>query len=171
MYIGPIVYESFECVAIGFTGANDEAWTHVIGVYRNIYPFFDTEPEGMDPLQQQLALKFLLKLRQNMEGWYPSISRVLLAVIGPYENSSTDQKRTAFVLLRDAVYKELQKLPRLIEKKPDKIRDFFPSSVAYDPSANTLTHSYFSGKPSVTALSDLTISDVDLTKESTWRIS
>jgi hypothetical protein len=42
----------------------------------------------MNPLQQQLAVQLIDKLRHNMDGWYPAISRVLLATIGPYASSS-----------------------------------------------------------------------------------
>ena len=136
-----------------------------------MYPFHNSEPAGMNPLQQQLALKLLAKLHDNMEGWYPSISRVLLAVIGPYSGHSIVNKRTAFVILKDGVYKELQKLRLLHKKNPEKVAHFLPSNVKYDPKANTLTHTYSSRKEQVTNLSKLKIDAVNLSDEKNWRFN
>ncbi len=107
----------------------------------------------MNPLQQQLAVQLLEKLRQNMEGWYPAISRVLLAVIGPYEGKPEIRTRTVFVIIRDAVYKELQKLQVLHTSKPEKVSDFLPPNITYDAASNMLTHTYRGGQTIATQLS------------------
>ena len=119
----------------------------------------------MNPLQQQLALQFIKKLRQNMDGWYPSISRVLLAVVGPYERKGGSNKRTAFNILKDAVYFELQKLPKLNKIAPEKISTFLPPNVTYNPKSNTLTHTYRLGEKQLTKLSTLRISPINLCDE------
>ena len=137
--IASIVYESLACIANTFNGVDDVAWTHAISVFLDVYPPHDSEPVGMNPLQQQLAVQLIDKLSHNMDGWYPAISRVLLAVIGPYTSHPQIAKRTAHVILKDAVYKELQKLPALHAKSPEKLPDFFPATVTYDVNTNTIT--------------------------------
>jgi hypothetical protein len=143
--IASIVYESLACVANAFAGGDDDAWVHVIGVFHDIYPPHESEPVGMNPLQQQLAVQLIKNLRHNMDGWYPAISRVLLATIGSYAGHPQFSKRTASVILKDAFYKELQKLPALHAKSPEKLASLFPPSVTYDVAANTITHTYRGG--------------------------
>jgi hypothetical protein len=86
-----------------------------------------------------------------------AISRVLLATIGPYAENPAIAKRTAHVILKDAVYKELKKLPTLHAKNPEKIANFLPSSVAYDAATNTITHTYRGGGKARTNLGALEI--------------
>ena len=167
--IAGIVYESLACNANEFNGADDPAWVHAISAFLDIYPAHESEPVGMNPLQQHLAIQLIDKLRQNMEGWYPAISRVLLAVIGPYDRKPQIANRTAHVILKDAVYKELQRLPTLHAKNPEKVPDFLPSSVTYDPTTNTITHAYRGGGTKSTNLGALTIPDVDLTDQRNWQ--
>jgi hypothetical protein len=168
--IASIVYESLACIANTFNGVDDAAWTHAISVFLDVYPPHESEPVGMNPLQQQLAVQLIDKLRHNMDGWYPAISRVLLATIGPYAGQPQVSKRTAYVILKDAVYKELQKLPVLHAKSPERVADFFPASVAYDVSTNTITHTYRGGGTLSTDLGTLSISDVDLSDQQNWQM-
>ena len=101
---------------------------------------------------------------------YPSISRVLLSVIGPYDKPPQINTRTAHVIIRDAVYKELQKLPELHARNPDKLGEFLPPNVTYDAVNNTLTHTYTGGTTQTTNLSALRISEVNLTDAGNWQI-
>ncbi len=167
--IASIVYESLACVANTFVGVDDDAWVHAISVFLDIYPQHKSEPVGMNPLQQQLAMQLIDKLRHNMDGWYPAISRVLVATIGPYAGHPQVCKRTAHVILKDAVYKELQKLPALQAKSPEKVADLFPPSVTYDVAANTITHTYRGGGTVSTGLGALSIPDIDLTDQRNWQ--
>ena len=104
-----------------------------------------------------------------MDGFYPSISKVLLATIGPYKQHLSVPSGTAYAILRDAVYKELQKLPSLYAKKPEKLADFIPANVTYDHEKNTLTHLYFGGQAAVTDLNALSLSDIDFYDKALWR--
>ena len=169
--IASIAFESLSSIANAFDDFKGRFWLHCSGTIYDIYPFHDSEPAGMSPLQQQLALQLLDKLEQNMDGYYPSISKVLLATVGPYDEHPHLATRTAFSMLRDAVYKELQRLPLLYESKPEKIADFLPANVTYDPTANTLTHSYRGGQTAVTNLSALSLPDINLCDETAWRIA
>jgi hypothetical protein len=142
---------------------------HAISTFMDIYPFHEGASIGMDALQQQLAVQLIEKLQHNMERWYPAISRVLLAVIGPYEGYPKVTTRTAYVIIKDAVYKTLQRLPELYAKQPEKVEDFLPPNVAYDAATNTLTHTFHGGSPKVTNLSTFVIPEVNLFDESNWR--
>jgi hypothetical protein len=166
-----IIYESLTCVTNDFKGANDNAWFHVIGVFTDLYPQFSSEPTGMDPLQQHLALKLIDKLTHNMNGWYPAISRILLVTIGPYATAQPPANRTAFVILKEAVYRQLQKLPALHSKNPEKLPDYLPPTVTFDPATNSLTHTYSGGQAVVTCLSDLQVPEIDLCAEQNYDLT
>lgn len=167
--IASIVYESLASISNKFQGYDDECWHHAISVFHDIYPFHENEPIGLDPLQQQLALQLVDKLKDNMNGWYPAITRVLLAVIGPYEQPADAKTKTAYRLIKDAVYIELKKLPELQGKNPDKVSDYLPPNVSYDATNNTLAHTYSGGEIKITKLSELIIPEVNLLDESNWR--
>ena len=168
--IASIIYESLASIANRFLGVDDEGWIHAIRTFSDIYPSIGKAPAGMNPLQQQLAVQLIEKLRHNREGMYPAISRLLLAVIGPYRDPPEISARTAFVIIKDAVYKELQKLPILHAKEPERIADYLPSNVTYNAASNTLTHTYLRGEPRVTRLSELNIPKVELTDHCNWQI-
>jgi hypothetical protein len=157
-----IVYDSLETIANSFDGVDDPNWTHAIQTFMDIFPVYGSTPIGFDPLQQHLALKLIEKLKDNMQGYYPAISRVLLAVIGPYDRHQNNSQFTAFSVLRDAVYKELQKLHQLWTTKPDQLGGYFPSSVSYDPNIDSLSFTYRAGDSRITNLGALTIPEVNL---------
>ena len=167
--IASIVFVSFESIATDFKGVEDTAWIHVISTFMDIYPSHPEGPDGMTPLQQKLALKFLEKVRDNMNGWYPAITRVLLAVVGPYERPGVEKKNSAIELFRAAFYRELRKLPKLHAEKPEKVANFLPNNVTYDREKNTLTHTYAGGDVAVTKLSELDVAEIDLCDENSWR--
>jgi hypothetical protein len=167
--IASIVYDSLAAIANRFSSIDDEGWFHAIGVFHDVYPAFGNNPAGMNPLQQQLGIRLIAKLRDNIEGMYPSISRVLLSVIGPYDQPPQINTRTAHVIIRDAVYKELQKLPELHARNPDKLGEFLPPNVTYNAVNNTLTHTYTGGTTQTTNLSALKITEVNLTDSSNWQ--
>lgn len=87
--------------------------------------------------------------------------------VGPHERSNR-KEGSAFALFSDAFYNELQKNSELQAKKPDKVTDFLPDNVVYDPAENTLSYTYLFGEPVKTNLSKLTLLDVDLCKEEAW---
>jgi hypothetical protein len=116
----------------------------------------------MTPFQQRLALKIVDKLKDNMRGYYPAICRVLLSCIGPYQHQTAQLNRTAFNILKDAVYSELQRFPQLAASKPDKIADYLPDHVTYDAVTNRLAHTYHGGNPIITDLSTLNLGAVSL---------
>lgn len=167
--IASIVFESLSSIANAFDDFNGRFWHHCISVINDIYPFYDTEPAGLNPLQQQLAVQLIEKLRENMEGFYPSISKVLLATIGPYDQHPNVTTSTAYSILRDSVYKELQKLPNLYMNKPDKLADFLPANVIYSHAENTLTHLFRGGQTRITNLSALSLPDINLYDEGVCR--
>jgi hypothetical protein len=156
------VYEALAATSNRFKGFDDEFWSMAIHASQRIYPNYGGEPGGMTPFQQRLALKLIDKLRDNMRGFYPAICRVLLAWVGPYVPQSAQPKRTAFNILKDAVYFELQQLPQLALTNPDKIRSYLPDNIAYDLATTDLIQTYRSGTSSLTRLSTLSLAPVDL---------
>jgi hypothetical protein len=157
-----IVYEFLTAIANRFKGFDDPFWMTAIEVFLDTFPTDQHEPIGMTPFQQRLAIKLIGKLDQNMEGWYPAICKVLLSCIGPYPQPLSRPSGTAFGILRDAMYAELQRLPRLAVTKPDKFADFLPDNVTYDVATRQLAHMYRGGNPTITDLTPLNLGPVSL---------
>lgn len=106
-----IVYDALCYISNGFEGSSDRFWSLAIEAMRDSFKLFGIEPDGMTPFQQRLALKLVGKLGDNMNGYYPAICRVLLATVGPYEREALQPNMTAFNILRNAMYRELKRLP------------------------------------------------------------
>jgi hypothetical protein len=157
-----IVFEAIEGISNRFTGFDDRFWHLAIRVFMDGFPTTGQPPDGMTPFEQRLALKIVEKIHENMEGWYPALSRVILACLGPYQRVSQQPNRTAFNILRDAVYREFQQFQQLATSKPDRIDKFLPDNVTYDASNNRLSHTYRGGAVTVTDLSTLNIPTVSL---------
>lgn len=166
--VADIVYDSLVSVAGGFHGGDDEAWFHVIGILTEIYPPYGDMPLGMNPLQQQLALRFLDTLRRNMQGWDRPISRVLILGLGPYKS---EPKRTAHSILLDAVYKELQGLSALQAKAPETLDRYLPPNTSYDSESDSITRTFRDGGIVSTRLADLHIPEIDLTNQQYWQVA
>lgn len=157
-----IVYEALASISNYFEGFDDAYWLTCIDTFQEVYPSFGDEPDGMTPFQQRLAMKLIKKLADNMDGFYPSICRVLLACIGPYYSKAESPNRTAHRILKDAVYCELQKLPGLAAKKPENVADYLPPNVEYEAAEMTLVHTYSGGSKAFTKLGDLGLGAVSL---------
>lgn len=157
-----IIYDALTAVSNRFKGVDDAFWTMVIGVIQKVFPSHGEQPDGMTPFQQRLALKLIDKLRDNMKGYYPAICRVLLAWVGMYVHPSPQPNRTAFNILKDAVYFELQQFPQLAATKPCKIANYLTDNFTYDVATTDLIQTYKNGTQAVTRLSTLNLSPVDL---------
>lgn len=157
-----IVFDSLNAISNEFNGPGDPFWNMARSTLSDVFPQFDEQPDGMTPFQQRLAIKIVGGLNKNMRGWYPAISRIVLSTVGPYKENGRQQNRTAANILKDASYIELQRLPELAEQKPEKLGDYFPSHISYDPESNVLTHTYASGSQAITDLSQLQLDPVSL---------
>jgi hypothetical protein len=164
-----IVYEALACISNKFKGFDDPFWMTGIDVFHEAIPSIGEQPDGMSPFQQRLTLKIIEKLDDNMNGFYPAICRVLLACVGPYERNAAQRNRTAFNILRDAMYHRLQNFPQLAAERPDKVRDYLPDNVTYDTSTTELTHTYRGGEQVVTKLSGLNLGPVSLVAQDARR--
>ncbi len=160
-----IVYEALAAVSNRFKGVDDAFWITVIETVLKGFPPHGAQPDGMTPFQQRLALKLIDNLRDNMRGYYPAICRVLLAWVGAYVHESQQPNRTAYIILKDAVYFELQQFPQLAARKPDKIANYLPDNFTYDIATTDLVQTYRDGKQAVTRLSTLNLAAVSLVAE------
>lgn len=158
-----IVYEALAGISNRFKGVDDVFWITAIKAVHNGFSPIGMQPDGITPFQQRLALKLIEKLRDNMKGYYPAICRVLLAWVGSYVSQAPQQpNRTAFNILKDAVYFELQQFPQLAATKPDKIADYLPDDFTYDVATTDLVRTYRNGIQEATRLATLNLSPVDL---------
>jgi hypothetical protein len=157
-----IVFEALAAISNQFKGADDIFWMIAIEAFLKGFPPHGQQPDGMTPFQQRLALKLINNLRDNMKGYYPAICRVLLACVGPYAHPTPQPNRTAFNILKGAMYFELQQFPQLASKKPDKIRNYLPDNVTYDDATTDLVLTYRGGAQVITRLSALNLPAIDL---------
>lgn len=160
--VSEIIFGVIKAISNDFKGHEDSFWFLAIGIMQNAFPKFGNQPAGMSPLQQRLAIKLSKKLSKNMEGWYPSVSRVLLATIGPFDQTKKKRSYSAFSILERAVYAELRKFPSLYANDPKKAEDFLPQNVRYDAKRATLIHRFSGGSERRTVLRKLNLRPVDL---------
>jgi hypothetical protein len=157
-----IVDEALTGISNRFKGAEDAFWMTAIDAFQKGFPSIGVQPDGLTPFQQRLALKLIEQLTRNMEGWYPAISRVLLACVGPYVHRAPQPNQTAFNILKDAVYFELQQFPQLAAAKPDKFGDYLPDNITFDVATTDLVQTYRGGSQAVTTLSALNLPSISL---------
>ncbi len=160
--IAKLVCDGLTCVSNQFQGFDDSAWLFAHDVFRKVFERFGDVPIGLSPFQQAVAIGLIHKLKENMDGYYPTLSRVLLAVIGPYETSAPEKPGSAVAILKDAIYFELKRLPDLYDKDPKKVAERLPLNVTYDHTKRSLTHTYRGGQQVRTNLDDLHLGPVDL---------
>jgi hypothetical protein len=160
--IADLLCEGLKSISKNFDGIADPSWSFAIDVRTK---FFNDNAEvkvGLSPLQQVITIKLIDTLKLNMDGYYPTLSRVLLAMIGPYKTDVPDKQGTAYAILKKSVYYEFQRLPKLNEKDPEKVKERLPPNVTYDPLIRSLIHTYTGGQQAITKLNDLNINPVDL---------
>ncbi|MBS9720698.1 hypothetical protein JYU29_08370 [Tianweitania sp. BSSL-BM11] len=164
-----IVFDGLQAISNKFRGPNDPFWLMAHDVMSMAFDPIRQQPDGMTPFQQRLAILIIDGLKDNMNGWYPSISRVVLSTVGPYEQNAQQPNATAYKILKDAAYLEFKKLPELAKEHPEKLGHYLPDNIDYDAMANTLAHTYFGGSIALTKLTSLNIDPVNITDKALRR--
>ena len=168
-YLSEAIVEVLYSFANDFEGHEDAFWSTAIDIVNGLFGRFGDQPDGMDPLQHRVAIKFIDKVKENMDGWYPALTRVLLPVIGPYEDPANKNPNSAYSILRKAFYAELMRFPELYEKDPEKAGDFLPKNVRYDAKSAALVQIYLLGQERSTNLRTLSIEPVSFNAEAVRR--
>ena len=163
--VAELIVSVLETASHEFTGFDDKFWRMVREIWDAVFPRFGAQPAGMDPLQQRVAMKLTEKIRETLEGWYSPLLRLTLALIGPYAAKGETKERTAFKILRDALYTELKGFPAFYESDPERAKSFLPGNVRYDAAASELIHRYSFGGEDRTNLKTLEIAPVSLAPE------
>jgi hypothetical protein len=143
-----------------FAGSEDVHWSDALSIMGVLFDPIGEQPDGLTPVQQRALMLICKKLRDNMRGYYPALTRLLLAVIGPYK-SHHQKNHTAFRILEDAAYGIWKDFARLKEEHPEKIGHYLPPNVVYDAEGDTLVHTYRGGEQRVTHLKSLELPAVD----------
>lgn len=164
-YLSETIADVIYAFANDFEGHEDAFWSTAIDLVEAVFGRFEELPGGMDPLQQRVAIKFIDKVRRNMDGYYPALTRVLLPVIGPYSDAAEESPNSAFSILRDAFYAELARFPELYEKDPEKAGHYLPKNIRFDADNAALVRIYGSGKEVPTELRTLSIAPVSFEAE------
>jgi hypothetical protein len=156
-----IAVEALTSLSNEFEGVDDRHWIDAHEIMRALFPSIGSAPDGLSPVQHAAIKLIQEKLRENMKGYYPALTRLLLPLIGPYR-SHHQPNRTAFCILEDIAYFEWKNFAQLSRKHPDKLAHFLPPSVSYDAANDALVHSYRSGDTRTTILSGLTLHELNL---------
>lgn len=167
--IAQIVCESLTCISNDFSGVDDPAWSIAHQVLGGVFDRHGEVAVGFTPFQQIVAIKLVKQLKENMRGYYPTLSRVLLSFIGPYETKAPETPGSAYSILKDAVYSELKLLSELYENEPKKVEERLPPNVSYNHGSHSLTHTYRDGKKVQSKLTELPIQEVDLLDDKNLR--
>ena len=122
-------------------------------------------PDGLDPLQQRTAIKFMDRVKRNLDGFYPALTRVLLLMIGPYRDAVQVNPKSAFGLLREAFFLEMKRLPDLHANHPEKLSHYIPPGIRYDAEKGALIRRYRGGEERATELASLKIEPISFTSQ------
>ncbi len=148
-----------------FDGFDDAYWSSAINLTQLYFHAIGDQPDGMNPLQQRIALKLIAKVKDNMDGWYPAVTRVLLSVIGSYDSEVKGRNpKSAYSLLKNAFYCELKRFPALYEKDATKAQNYLPPDVRYDEANATFTKRYRGGEERTTEILKLDLEPVTIIK-------
>lgn len=165
-----IVTDTLSKISNGFTsGPGDAFWRLGMEVMFKIFGSTGEQPDGLNPFQQRVAIKIIDQLEHNMDGYYPALSRMMLAIVGPYDRTNRQANETAFNLLSRAMYTTLKRLPDLAAGRPEKLRDYLPDNVSYDAASKTLTHTFPDGRFTTTDIGSLVVEPVDFYDKNVMR--
>jgi|GEM_PF-1929697 len=145
-----------------FDGGDDPFWHSAISINRHVFQRFGGNVSGFDPLQQRIALKLLQKVDENLEGFYPAVTRMLLSTIGSYEVPKEENVNRPWELFVHAFFHRFQSFPALYEKNQEKAETYLPSNVRYDPKRRSIIKTYRGGKERETILGDLNLPEVSV---------
>ncbi len=162
-----IVFDALTGMSNEFQGYGDHFWTMALNVFGKAFEKHGDE-EGLTPFQQRLGLMILSKLRDNMNGFYPAIMRVLMWCVYPRLD---DRKKDGapIVILARAVHSVLRDFPALASREPSKVRHYLPENVRYNFITEEFTHVYSDGAEKTSKV-NTTLGNVDLTDPVYWRV-
>ena len=159
-YLSEAIVQVLYSFANDFEGHKDIFWSTALDIVDAVFGQFGDQPDQMDPLQQRVAIKCIDKVKQNMDGYYPALTRVLLSVIGSYSDPAIKNPNSAFSLFKRAFYAELMRFPELYEKDPEKAGHYLAKDVRYDAENRALVKIYSGGQEESTDLRTLSIEPV-----------
>jgi len=145
-----------------FEGGEDPFWHSATAFDRHVFRQFAGDVEGFGPLQQRVALKVLRKVDENLEGWYPAISRMFLSTIGFYGPPTEENRNRPWELFVHAFFYRFQAFPEFYEKDRDKAETYLPSDVRYDLERRSIIKTYRGGEERETVLSDLHLPEISV---------
>jgi len=163
--LAELIISVLEHTSHDFSGFDDKFWPMARDIWDSILPRFGSQPAGMDPLQQRFVLKLIEKTKENLEGWYSSVPRQALAIIGPYAAKGESKERTAFKICRDMFYLEMKDYGAFYERDAERAKTFLPGNVRYIPETTSLVHRYSFGGEDSTDIGALVIAPLTLSAE------
>lgn len=168
--VAELFCEALSALSNDFQGLRNGDWFFALEMYNAVFQRFGDVPIGLTPLQQVVILKLIKQLRECLRGYYPTISTVLIALVGPLRSNSPEKAGSAADILKRAVYAELRDFPALYLKDKSKAFERLPPNVRYRHRGRTLIHSYSSGTEASTHINNRQIRAIDLYDKKHWRM-
>lgn len=162
------IVESLFAISNEFSHHDDAFWGFSLDILSHLVPDYGNQPDGVDPFQQRVILKLIVKVRDNMMGNYPAVSRVLLSTLAPLEDIGDVNRQSAYILLKQSLYRELRKLPELLQRDEKRALDKLPENVRFEPVTGMLFRVYRSGDERGTNLKKLSIPEISLFDNKYW---
>jgi len=160
--IAEIIVQCLFSFCNDFDGTSDPFWSFANSFNKDVLERYQESITGFDPLQQRIVLKILRAVDDNLKGYYPAISRMLLSTIGPYRPSTEEHKNHPWQLFVDAFFYRLLAFPEFYKKDSAKALTYLPSDVRYIPERNCIIKTYRGGEEQETSLGDLNLFDVNI---------
>ena len=158
-----IVYEAMLAISNDFEGPGNSFWMIAIGSVGHVFPSIGDAPDGLNPFQQRLLVKMKKKISDNMQGYYPALARMLLALRSARTREKLGRKTgqpptscSTCSIWSSWTFRNSK------AKEPERLPDYLPANVTYDDATRTLNHTYRDGSQRATQLRTLTLASVDL---------
>lgn len=163
-----MIFDAWCAIANEFTDHDDMFWKLNHYLIDSLFPRRGDVPQGVDPLQQRVLVRIAAKLDDNMDGWYPAISRPLLARISPFVEMNEGMSSTAINILSNMLYYKLKKFPDLYKRDREKALDKLPGNARFDQKTSTLYRRYGDGEDRGTRLRTVRAVEYSLFDPHNW---
>ncbi len=152
-----IIFCVFESACWSFKGFDDPAWSRVIDIFMEVFPNErSTKNPDINLIQKILIREITLKVRWNMKGFYPPVTKVLLCLVGPPPSGEL-QDSSAIGVLRQTIYFELRNMKNLHREKPGAAERYMCDGVSYFANRDTVRHVFRDGEYTETPLSEIDV--------------
>lgn len=97
-----------------------------------VFPHITEKRPGVSALQQQLILRMMKKVDDNISGYYPAFIRPLLTFFGPFHETYMYRCGNAYDIFHDTFFCKMRSFPDLAFRDSEKSKDQLTSAFVFD---------------------------------------